>query len=221
MYYLQSRYYDPAICRFINADSYASTGQGIIGCNMYAYCGNCPTTFKDSGGNSYADALDFRVDLQDGAGAGLIGGGGATIAIVEAIEDTRDKIKAYIESLPNISKTRNHSVYILTDPYNADLVKYVGRTVNPQARAYQHRHDPRHPERRYYNMTVVATNLTIDEARLAEQTLIALYSLAYLDNMRNEIAAGKIASFELYWDAVKEILIGAGELDMYDLFGGI
>ena len=27
-YYLQSRYYDPAICRFINADSYASTGQG-------------------------------------------------------------------------------------------------------------------------------------------------------------------------------------------------
>ena len=27
-YYLQSRYYDPAIGRFVNADSYASTGQG-------------------------------------------------------------------------------------------------------------------------------------------------------------------------------------------------
>ena len=39
-YYLQSRYYDPAIGRFINADSYATTGQGIIGCNMFAYCGN-------------------------------------------------------------------------------------------------------------------------------------------------------------------------------------
>ncbi|MCI6730087.1 MAG: hypothetical protein MR473_07895 [Clostridiales bacterium] len=24
---MQSRYYDPAICRFINADHYASTGQ--------------------------------------------------------------------------------------------------------------------------------------------------------------------------------------------------
>jgi len=41
-YYLQSRYYDPAVGRFINADSYASTGQGIIGYNMFAYCGNSP-----------------------------------------------------------------------------------------------------------------------------------------------------------------------------------
>ena len=41
-YYLQSRYYDPAIGRFINADSYASTGQGILGNNMFAYCLNNP-----------------------------------------------------------------------------------------------------------------------------------------------------------------------------------
>ncbi len=34
-YYLQSRYYDPAIRRFISADAYVATGQGFIGCNMY------------------------------------------------------------------------------------------------------------------------------------------------------------------------------------------
>lgn len=39
-YYCQSRYYDPAIGRFINADSFASTGQCIIGNNMFAYCLN-------------------------------------------------------------------------------------------------------------------------------------------------------------------------------------
>ena len=44
-YYLQSRYYDPSIGRFINADSYASTGQGIVGCNMFAYCNNNPIVF--------------------------------------------------------------------------------------------------------------------------------------------------------------------------------
>lgn len=33
-YYLQSRYYDPQIGRFINADSFASTGQGFLGYNM-------------------------------------------------------------------------------------------------------------------------------------------------------------------------------------------
>ena len=49
-YYLQSRYYDPAICRFINADSYVSTGQGILGCNMFAYCGNNPMKYSDYAG---------------------------------------------------------------------------------------------------------------------------------------------------------------------------
>ena len=49
-YYLQSRYYDPAICRFINADSYASTGQGLVGYNAFAYCGNSPINKVDSSG---------------------------------------------------------------------------------------------------------------------------------------------------------------------------
>ena len=39
-YYLNSRYYDPSTGRFINADGYVSTGQGILGNNMYAYCAN-------------------------------------------------------------------------------------------------------------------------------------------------------------------------------------
>ena len=49
-YYLQSRYYDPANRRFINADTYASTGQGFIGANMFAYCNNNPLIFADSSG---------------------------------------------------------------------------------------------------------------------------------------------------------------------------
>ena len=51
LYYLQSRYYDPTIGRFVNADEYASTGQGIIGHNMFAYCNNCPITQSDENGN--------------------------------------------------------------------------------------------------------------------------------------------------------------------------
>ena len=50
MYYLQSRYYDPTIGRFINADGYASTGQGIIGSNMFAYCLNNPVNRIDATG---------------------------------------------------------------------------------------------------------------------------------------------------------------------------
>ena len=50
-YYLHSRYYDPEIGRFINADGYASTGQGVIGHNMFAYCSNNPVRYCDSEGS--------------------------------------------------------------------------------------------------------------------------------------------------------------------------
>ena len=50
-YYLQSRYYDPANHRFINADALASTGQGFVGTNMFAYCNNCPVVRTDASSN--------------------------------------------------------------------------------------------------------------------------------------------------------------------------
>ena len=52
-YYLQSRYYDPANHRFINADSYASTNpMDAIACNMFAYCNNNPVMGADPTGKS-------------------------------------------------------------------------------------------------------------------------------------------------------------------------
>ena len=53
LYYLQSRYYDPVVGRFINADVYASTGQGFIGHNMFSYCGNNPENRNDSEGRKW------------------------------------------------------------------------------------------------------------------------------------------------------------------------
>lgn len=50
-YYLQSRYYDPAICRFINADTFATTdANGFLSANMFAYCENNPIMRVDADG---------------------------------------------------------------------------------------------------------------------------------------------------------------------------
>ncbi len=47
-YYLQSRYYDPEICRFINADVYCDTGTSTYNSyNMFAYCENNPVNCLD------------------------------------------------------------------------------------------------------------------------------------------------------------------------------
>ena len=50
LYYLQSRYYSPEWGRFISADGYVSTGQGLTGTNMFAYCGNNPVMRTDPSG---------------------------------------------------------------------------------------------------------------------------------------------------------------------------
>ena len=50
LYYLQSRYYDSEIGRFINADGFVTTGQGVMSYNMYSYCQNNPVMFSDKNG---------------------------------------------------------------------------------------------------------------------------------------------------------------------------
>ena len=57
-YYLQSRYYDPANRRFINADLLASTGQGFTGTNMFAYCVNNPVVLGDYEGTDAILIID-------------------------------------------------------------------------------------------------------------------------------------------------------------------
>ena len=56
LYYVSSRYYDPEVGRFINADGLVSTGQGILGNNMFAYCLNNPVNYEDSDGEMAAAA---------------------------------------------------------------------------------------------------------------------------------------------------------------------
>ena len=67
LYYLQSRYYDPATRRFVNADSYASTNQSIISYNMFAYCKNCPVFSVDVyGDDSRLVGLGAELELDMG-----------------------------------------------------------------------------------------------------------------------------------------------------------
>ena len=66
MYYLQTRYYDPSVGRFVNGDNpVLESAAGIIReCNIYMYCNNCPIMGSDSYGLLYISYETLRKTFQ-------------------------------------------------------------------------------------------------------------------------------------------------------------
>ena len=220
-YYLQSRYYDPANRRFINADVYASTGQGFVGTNMFAYCVNNPVFLTDKDGN-------FAIAIGIGAAVEAICGGvaaaGLGIVLLGELERStkanreamREAVKAKVDAMIAADscvpepEPRDNSVYVLYDTQNNEnIVKYVGRTNNPERRLNEH-HRPGSPKKNY-RMKVILTGLTKSEAMVAEQVLISAYTLKYLENARREIAAKNVDNYLQYTAAVAELLACGAE----------
>ena len=95
-YYLQSRYYNPEVGRFISSDVLLSTGQGVLGHNAYAYCLNNPVNMSD--GCGCMAELVMPNNMLAGAGCwslsslfGIIGVGTvacATVAVVSTATET-------------------------------------------------------------------------------------------------------------------------------------
>ena len=78
IYYVSSRYYSPDTERFLNADILVSTGQGILGNNMFAYCRNNPVSRRDISGNNDEDCLSDKQDedlVPDISGGGSLPSG--------------------------------------------------------------------------------------------------------------------------------------------------
>ena len=117
LYYLQSRYYDPEMGRFINSDVFVSTGQGFIGNNMFAYCLNNPCIYYDDLGKQ-ATRIDLTDADKDGNGipdepAGADAGGGSSSSGnpsgVQIVCGGSGKTVVVVEN-PNDEKTEVHHI---------------------------------------------------------------------------------------------------------------
>ena len=93
LYYLQTRYYDPELGRFISADDLSCLGAGgeLLGCNLFAYCGNNPVNRTDPDGTDWQDVfavgiivaaagLIILATISTGGGALVFAGAGGTVA---------------------------------------------------------------------------------------------------------------------------------------------
>ena len=75
LYYLNARYYDPEIGRFISADriEYLSP-ESINGLNLYSYCGNNPVMYKQSLISSGGSVIGSSVKASGFGVGGSLGG---------------------------------------------------------------------------------------------------------------------------------------------------
>ena len=98
LYYLQSRYYNPAWGRFLNADGYVNANGDLIGFNMYAYCGNNPVNGYDPTGKwTFSLSLAFSMVLP---------GAGYSFSIGISFDSEDMCAIQYSYSVPKDNKTR-------------------------------------------------------------------------------------------------------------------
>ena len=105
-YYLQSRYYDPEIGRFISADSQVTPG--LIGTNLFAYCYNNPVNLIDPDGkNPLVIFAGLGTALQVAIVATLVVVAIAvTYIAARAVIDTVEDVASYVKAQRAIAKRK-------------------------------------------------------------------------------------------------------------------
>ena len=88
-YYLHTRYYDPKVGRFINADEQLNIKDGLLGANQFTYCLNNPVNMSDPYGQMAVAIAKFAlVNLWNPAGwVAAIISIFCAIVLVDSIED--------------------------------------------------------------------------------------------------------------------------------------
>ena len=92
-YFLTSRYYSPAMQRFLNADSVISnTGESVHGYNLFAYCFNSPVNMQDDTGywpkwaTNLAKVAVGAIAIAIGVAATVATGGAAAPVLLASVK---------------------------------------------------------------------------------------------------------------------------------------
>ena len=110
LYYLQSRYYNPAWGRFLNADGYLNANGDILGYNFFSYCSNNPITYMDSIGTRKEKACAWF----DGGGSLGHPEGGV--------------VKGYTKTHNGLTTTVHDTIYIAPKDVEAYYINEFNKT---------------------------------------------------------------------------------------------
>ncbi|MGV2976824.1 RHS repeat domain-containing protein [Roseibium alexandrii] len=113
--YLNARYYDPVLARFISPDWFDPQEPGV-GTNRYAYAGNNPVAFKDPSGNwfegvfsgpgTYKDSGNALADAPHNLGAAIVNAPASLANLaLEGVRQVGNAISPYEGTITNLSMT--------------------------------------------------------------------------------------------------------------------
>ena len=133
-YYLNSRYYDPNVGRFLNSDSQiAGVGGDIRGYNLFSYCMNDPVNLRDSNGNwprwiTAAVAVAATVvAVVAVVSAPVVAGVAVAVAVVSTV--------AYVAQSHHFDKRKEKNVDLPSTPQEAKDAGWLGPDTTPKGPA--------------------------------------------------------------------------------------
>ncbi len=121
-YYLQSRYYDPELGRFISADDFSYINPDApLNINAYSYCWNNPVALEDAEGTTPQISIDLSAlqPLLDGASAVI------KAELNKFSENIKKLISKYNDFLDKLEFNINHPEVVI----NNTLSKIFGREI--------------------------------------------------------------------------------------------
>lgn len=197
LYYLNSRFCDQEIGRFINADTVdlvLASQTTLTDKNLYAYCDNNPVVRRDESGaiwETVFDVISLAASIAELAAnpkdvwawAGLVGdaidlipivtGAGETIRGLKIVGDATDNLKSSItKSLDAISESADNlkkGCNTVYISYSNNIIEYVGITNN-----FKRRKDEWEGIR---NIEKCVWDLDRDSARYVEQAVIDTFGM--------------------------------------------
>ena len=222
-YYLQSRYYDPEIGRFINADSYASTDMvGLLSTNMFSYCENNPVMRVDPTGkfwdilDCFMAALSWEEFVSNPSWAGFGWAVADTISllpgipsvsyvrrgleIADTVQDISKSMRKIQDAAETLPRGNNYVYYSLN---SNGIIDYVGITNNFERRSAEWARKGRVIQ--HYVDGVDRTS-----ARYVEQAVIDTFGMkkngGLLDNKINSIAPKPVTIYEGFKRFMKPLI---------------
>lgn len=151
LYYLQSRYYDPEVGRFISADNMISgTGESVQGYNLFEYCFNNPVNLSDETGNwprwitaAVAAVATVVAVVATVVSAPIVATAAAAVAVVSTV--------AYIAQSHHYDKRTAKNTNLPKSPREAKNSGWRGPDTTPKGPAVDcHQYTAKHgPNKKY------------------------------------------------------------------------